>query len=158
MRRKQKEAAEQGAAASFDCGCLRLTQGQPEDCARCVKDYGRRSGVMAILPLFPKPVSGFTALSFDPFFTGVFFIYFSPSNLNCRLGLCLLIVHTRAKPRGTFTEGLNCLVLPFSLDRGADVRSRFGESALKNPPGDCFFSGGRSKFIGSATISWTPDK
>jgi hypothetical protein len=42
---------------------------------------------MAILPLFPKPVNGFTVSSFAPFFTGVFFISPSPCSLICRFGV-----------------------------------------------------------------------
>jgi hypothetical protein len=39
------------------------------------KAYGRFSGVIEIFPRLP--FKGFTVLSFDPFFTGVFFIFVS---------------------------------------------------------------------------------
>ncbi|MGA8075362.1 MAG: hypothetical protein WB995_17945, partial [Candidatus Acidiferrales bacterium] len=39
------------------------------------RNYGRFSGVIASLPLFPRPVNGFTLFSFDPFLIGVFVIF-----------------------------------------------------------------------------------
>ena len=57
---------------------------------------------MVILPLFPKPVSGFTVSSFAPFFIGVFFISVSPCFSIYRLGLISNLVHivcqTRVRP------------------------------------------------------------
>jgi|GEM_PF-5587555 hypothetical protein len=39
------------------------------------QNYGRFSGVIDSLPLFPRPVNGFTLFSFDPFLIGVFVIF-----------------------------------------------------------------------------------
>jgi hypothetical protein len=50
--------------------------------------------MIEILPLFPKPVNGFTVFNFAPFFTGVFFISLSPSSSIYGLGLTCGILHT----------------------------------------------------------------
>ncbi len=39
------------------------------------QNYGRFRGVIDSLPLFPRPVNGFTLFSFDPFLIGVFVIF-----------------------------------------------------------------------------------
>ena len=64
---------------------------------------------MVILPLFPKPVSGFTVSSFAPFFTGVFFISLSPCSAIYRLGLTSSLVHIVCQTPGRPGFALNLL-------------------------------------------------
>jgi hypothetical protein len=56
------------------------------------------------VPLFPKPVNGFTLLSFDPFFTGVFFIFVLSLDLDLPAWASYLVEAVHVPNRGALAS------------------------------------------------------